>query len=246
MKNSFIQHSSQEPQPDHSVRSQPPPATVDTPTSDKPSAVSQPPSETSRRPVEHRGEGATSVAIKSPRQRINSLSQVPGHRSETSQSFTFTSPLAQIYQPLVVDDDLVVEDTPADTSVPSVQNAYMRRRRLSSMHRFPPTDPHISHNAVALKRFPTTTSSVGRAVPENAIMETPESVTLPQPDAPVPEAIQLPPLMANLPSLSQIEDEEDRTGAVSQVASRLDRIEERQKSLENLLQEIAQRLRSVL
>ena len=73
-------------------------------------------------------------------------------------------------------------------------------------------------------------------------METPASVTLSQ--TAVPEAAQPPPLVANLRSLSQIEDEEDRTGATSQLALRLDRIEERQKSLESLLQEIAQRLRS--
>lgn len=241
MKNSFIHHASQEPQTDQSVGLQLPPAVANKPSSDKSNVASQPPSESSRRPSEHHVEGATSVVIKSPRQRVNSITQIPGHRPELSQSF---SPLAQIYQPLVVDDDLIVEEAATETSAPSLPNPYSRRRRLSSMHRFPPTDPHISqsNSNVALRRFPTTTSSLGRTVPERTIMETPASVTLSQ--TAVPEAAQPPPLVANLRSLSQIEDEEDRTGATSQLALRLDRIEERQKSLESLLQEIAQRLRS--
>ncbi len=54
---------------------------------------------------------------------------------------TFTSPLAQLYQPLVVDDDLVDEQAHSTPPKNQGMNAPGLRRRLSSMHRFPPMPP---------------------------------------------------------------------------------------------------------
>lgn len=105
-----------------------------------------------------------------PRARLTSMVA----KGAAELATAFTSPLAQIYQPLVVDDDLVEDDNaPPPSSSPSQgQVSYgpaMRRRRLSSMHRFPPM-PSLGDVANPLKRLPAVLPTVlqGQKLSDNA------------------------------------------------------------------------------
>lgn len=70
--------------------------------------------------------------------------------AEAAQSFT--SPLAQIFQPLVVDDDIPEEQDPhSSLSVPSISYGPASRRKHSVMQRSPAADSGV-HMA---QRFPT-------------------------------------------------------------------------------------------
>ncbi|TDL23602.1 hypothetical protein BD410DRAFT_695500, partial [Rickenella mellea] len=74
-------------------------------------------------------KGAASSGHQGTRQRLASILTRP---ADVLQSFT--SPLAQVYQPLIVDDD-TVEQNLAGTQLPNQPSGI--RRRLSSMVRFP-------------------------------------------------------------------------------------------------------------
>lgn len=139
---------------------------------------------------------------------------------------SFTSPLAQIFTPLVVDDDIVEEQTQLNQPPSLVSYGPVSRRRLSSMHRFPPMAPMDVQRRLNMSQN-TVQESPGSA---GTVQEEPEleSDPLPQPE-----------------SASQALDEEETgEGAFPQLSARLRSIEERQKRIEELILQLAQELKS--
>lgn len=148
------------------------------------------------------------------------------------------SPLAQIYPPLVVDDDIAENVETASTTPPSSSFAGASlaptgpRRRLSSMHRFPPVDPNQGAST-ALRRFPTTTtnSSMGMVsgwrghTSDRPMIASPSNVEEAQDEEVEPEVA------------SHVVDEGDNHGN-AQMARQLERIEDRQRRLEEMLTQI--------
>jgi len=158
------------------------------------------------------------------RPRMNSLMQ----REHSAASYM--SPLAQIYTPLVVDDDIIEEqdEGTVEPSPPHVSAPGLPRRRLSSMHHFPPMAPvHIQRKLNA---------SRGQGLHEPILQESPASIELAVPKerergASQPEEVS-----------RVIEEEEEGFGSAPQIGDRLNRIEERQKRMEELLLHISQGL----
>jgi len=160
---------------------------------------------------------------------------------DTAHSHSHTSPLAQIYPPLVVDDDIAENVETTSTTPPSSSAGAGTlaptgpRRRLSSMHRFPPVDPNHAASSTALRRFPTATatttnSSLGawRAhVADRPLQASPSNVEESQ-----NEEAEAEPELA-----SRLVDEDDNTSN-AQVGRQLERIEERQRKLEEMLTQI--------
>ncbi|EJD07689.1 uncharacterized protein FOMMEDRAFT_137915 [Fomitiporia mediterranea MF3/22] len=159
---------------------------------------------------------------------------------------TFTSPLAQIYQPLVVDDDIVEEEmasSPSQPAAPPMMSfAPGVRRRLSSMHRFPPVAPmdaqrrmnssrgqnrdgHLLDDVMS-EESPSSMENLVREQEERAKEE--EGITPPEPASQVLEG----------------GGEATPGGLVPQFADRLAKIEERQMRLEELILQLSEHLRS--
>ncbi|KAI5118687.1 hypothetical protein M0805_003624 [Coniferiporia weirii] len=148
---------------------------------------------------------------------------------------SFTSPLAQIYQPLVVDDDIVDEQASTPTQPPFLSYGPVTRRRLSSMHRFPPMAPVDIQRRLNSSRgqnnqsFPDTMLEESPGSPDN-IMAEERGDNDRTPAAPEP--------------VSQVVAQEGASGTLSQVSSRLTKIEERQKRLEDLILQLSHDIRS--
>ncbi|KAH7870618.1 uncharacterized protein C8R40DRAFT_634001 [Lentinula edodes] len=189
-----------------------------------------------------------------PRTRVNSIMS---RGMEAAQSFT--SPLAQIYQPLVVDDDLPLASDESLDQVPSVPQGGAplisygptTRRRLSSMqgaHRRNTSDVgllrqsnnnlgtpnrHLQHVQQQQQRsqqnFPSMQEVMSGA--DGVISESPPG--------------QSPSSRGGLdiPTAGQIQEEEGSAGGASQWSERLAKLEERQERIENLLEGIARDLR---
>ncbi|THH05416.1 hypothetical protein EW145_g4818 [Phellinidium pouzarii] len=187
----------------------------------------------SQNPKDGQDEGSSpSQATQQMRSRLASVLQ----RGAEAAS-NFTSPLAQIYQPLVVDDDLVDEQAPGPAS-PTQPNflSYgpVTRRRLSSMHRFPPMAPTDMQ-----RRLNSSRGQLSQTFGDTMLEESPrsshnmvhEETEREEQSPPVPE------------TASQAVDQEGASGAIPQVASRLIRIEERQKRLEELIMQLSQDIR---
>lgn len=167
-------------------------------------------------------EGSPPPTSPQVRARVTSLM----HRG-TEAVHNFSSPLAQIYQPLVVDDDLV-DEAPESSSSANQKFVFPRRRRLSSVHKFPPTDHHAS--AVALRKFPTNSSSRGPGLTEQTLSESPFDADEESPKR-EPETVE------------QIANEAATNGGDTQVMHRLHRIEQQQKRLEELLVQLSKDIR---
>lgn len=146
---------------------------------------------------------------------------------EAAQSFT--SPLAQIFQPLVVDDD-VVADMPQHSPQPLVSFGPASRRRLSSMtqHRRDGGNGHSGTSPQktpskdgglfgSLKRFPGMSS-------DDQIAESPSSMSS---------------MRSKQPTASDVMEGEAESGGVDR---RMDEIERTQKKIEKLLEKIAESL----
>ncbi|OBZ74219.1 Calcium channel YVC1 [Grifola frondosa] len=162
---------------------------------------------------------AGSSTIPLPRQRVHSI---VNRGLELAQSAS--SPLAQIFQPLVMDDDGPEEQQQDGANV--VSYGPVTRRRLSSMHAFnqrrPTTESVPSSNAntdhaqsTALRRFPSATARMVAS----PLSESTDERREPQETA------------------EQIEEEVHPTATVWE--KRFDNIEERQKRIEDLLVQLS-------
>lgn len=142
----------------------------------------------------------------------------------------FTSPLAQIYQPLIVDDDLR-DEQPAELTQPNmVSYGPASRRRLSSMHRFPPMAPldmrrSGSRGQHALSGAPLEESPGSSGDATHAQERSELSPSIPEP-------------------ASQVYEDEGGAGSMPQVVARLNRIDERQKRIEDLILQLSSELKN--
>lgn len=156
-------------------------------------------------------------SVPGPRHRLTSIMT---RGVEVAQSAA--SPLAQIFQPLIFDDD-IPDDHQHIQDTHGVSYGPATRRRLSSMQwRNHPPDTGPGAPSTALRRFPTHGSNESRskALPSQTLSESPDSRTQPQETA------------------EEIEDE----GPHPPLEKRLDSIEKRQRRIEDLLVQLSDRI----
>jgi len=171
-----------------------------------------------------------------PRNRVNSMMN---RSMEVAQSFT--SPLAQLYQPLVVDDELPVNDSPDQSHRPapasSVSYGPATRRRLSSMqgpnrrttndtggqrqnlNRFSPRSPQDN--------FPSMQEVMNGA--DGVVSDSPLGLS-PRPGG------------TDIPTAGEVQEEEGHSGGSLQWAERMEKLEERSERIEKLLETIVKSL----
>ncbi|PCH44315.1 hypothetical protein WOLCODRAFT_165062 [Wolfiporia cocos MD-104 SS10] len=200
-------------------------------------------SQMSRRRVSH-GSGGPSTpprsSIKSERQAGPSSIPPPPRQRLTSivtrgldMTQSLTSPLAQVFQPLIMDEDDHSEEHQVEFGHPVVSYGPASRRRLSSMQRRPTgmshgvdpsSGPSQSHNALGLKRFPTMTSPGNRSGITNQLLSS-------SPDA-----------RPGSESLETAEEVAEDADPMSRWGKRLEGMEERQKRIETMLLELMNKL----
>ncbi|KAH7870612.1 uncharacterized protein C8R40DRAFT_1175417 [Lentinula edodes] len=190
-----------------------------------------------------------------PRTRVNSIMS---RGMEAAQSFT--SPLAQIYQPLVVDDDLPLasDESLGLDQVPSVPQGGAplisygptTRRRLSSMQ-----GVHRRNTSnVGLLRQSNNISNNNLGTPNRHLQHVQQQQPRSQQNFPSMQEVmsgadgvisESPSSRGGLdiPTAGQIQEEEGSAGGASQWSERLAKLEERQERIENLLEGIAKDLR---
>jgi hypothetical protein len=129
---------------------------------------------------------------------------------------TFTSPLAQIFQPLIVDEE-IPEDagpSPSHLGIPNgVSYGPASRRRQSTMQRTAPADSATNQ----YHRFPSMSNHHGSQ--EGQLSASPDAFS-PQQE---PETAE------------EVQEEESSAGGMVQWAKRLQSLEEGQKRIEDLL-----------
>ncbi|KAI5833279.1 hypothetical protein K523DRAFT_370042 [Schizophyllum commune Tattone D] len=210
-----------------------------------------------------------STPLQSPTAVMNPAPNQPPLRARVNSMTgpqNFTSPLAQIFQPLVVDDDLMEEDDNASEassppqnmgvhfpSPPGVSYGPASRRRLSSMHR-----PRMESG---VRRFPILGRVVSEGSGNGVLSESPEQAggvlhgregegpTVQQPTAVVAGSpLGSTPLASArdvtspTPSATaqQVVDTRADTGAAPGWVTRLDKMEARQQRIEDMLQRLVQ------
>jgi|ERR1700691_3232654 hypothetical protein len=156
----------------------------------------------------------------SPRRSGRDPSPVPPRQrilnGGTENAQTFTSPLAQLFQPLVVDDDIRedAEPSPSHLGIPGgVSYGPASRRRHSVMQRSPVADSATN----VFHRFPSMGSYLGNQ--ESQLSTSPD----PPPSIREPETAE------------EVQEEESSVGGIMQWAKRLQHLEEGQKRIEDLL-----------
>ncbi|KAF8634558.1 hypothetical protein AX17_004148 [Amanita inopinata Kibby_2008] len=164
-----------------------------------------------KRPVRLQTHAVSTNAL--PRVRVNSLR--PPDPNQVS------SPLAQLYQPLIVDSDVIEESDEEQTVTlahSTVSYGPATRRRLSSIH---PTPRRVTPDpAVGPRRFP---SMGGGKMSPDLLSQSPEQV----------ESIKN----------GERETKAKKCSTVVDMARRLEEMEKRQQGMESLLRHIAQNLK---
>ncbi|KAF5387405.1 hypothetical protein D9757_005757 [Collybiopsis confluens] len=159
-----------------------------------------------------------------PRTRLNSIM----NRGQEAVH-SFTSPLAQLYQPLVVDDDLPVNEPSRDEQhlqVPPANNQHsinhgaITRRRLSSFAGARSGNVGPSQRP---QRSPPNFASMQEVMSGNdgVISESPRSGS------------------GDVPTVGQVQEQEGDVGGTAQWAKRFESLEKRQEKIEQLLEQIA-------
>jgi len=171
---------------------------------------------------------STSPTRTTPRIRLNTV----GLPSRADLGASYNSPLAQVFQPLVVDEET---DTFAPTSLTNGGLSYgpASRRRVTSIvpSRRPP-DPLLGQAQMnnAMKRFPVTNSGLSPPNPAKNI-DVPAKRRGRSYDRSLPER---PTIVEEVAELNGRESDV----ASGMLAKRLDDIEERQQRIENLLNQL--------
>ncbi|EGN96774.1 hypothetical protein SERLA73DRAFT_75638 [Serpula lacrymans var. lacrymans S7.3] len=169
-----------------------------------PPSPPRPSPHTTNRPL----PGSPTSAV--PRRRVNSVLGRP----DISQSY---SPLAQVFQPLLVDEDIPEEDVL--NAPPLISYGPASRRRLTSMqsmHRRPTNDLLHLHT-MGPRKFPSTENEARQeSLSEGPLSESPNQ--------------RQEPLTAE-----QLEEDNDNNGGTLQWTRRMDKIERSQKRIEELL-----------
>ncbi|KAF4569698.1 hypothetical protein EYR40_008678 [Pleurotus pulmonarius] len=167
----------------------------------------------------------TGPARDAPRTRVASLLSDAAHNAAHA-----VSPLAQLFQPLIVDDS-IPEESEASTEdgqvhqphvvipIPQISYGPASRRRLSSIARRPTGhDFNAQAHATGMRKFPGTSGSAGT-----------------DHEHPMPES---PSQLEESASQMKKDEGDDMGNTSSQVFSRLEKIEERQQRIERLLEQV--------
>ncbi|KZT06157.1 uncharacterized protein LAESUDRAFT_654224 [Laetiporus sulphureus 93-53] len=180
-----------------------------------------------RSPVKsERAPGPSSIPL--PRARVNTLLT---RGQELGRDVA--SPLAQVFQPLVVEDDTLHDRHPSDNGLGSMMVSYgpASRRRLSSIQRRPFGTPQSVPNAspsaqqTAFRRFPTFSPPSQPAILEHM-----------QPLSSSPDA------KSGSEPLETAEEAEEQGTDMSVWETRLGNIESRQQRIEDLLTGLCKKL----
>jgi hypothetical protein len=147
-----------------------------------------------------------------------------------------TSPLAQVFQPLVVDDDPVTSDPSpgplaAAPATSGVSYGPATRRRLSSMKRTPTNDA-FGGQISPLKKSSTTGNGPRSGPPGNLPLSDSPKSGLPAPDDAEPRQSPFP------QTAGETEESEINSGGIIAWTRRLESMEERQKRIESLLMQL--------
>ncbi|KAF7985141.1 hypothetical protein HWV62_7698 [Athelia sp. TMB] len=155
------------------------------------------------------------AAVASPRLRLGSMLN---RGAEMAQNLA--SPLAQIFQPLVVDEDMPEENGSSSLlNVPTGISYGPAHRRKSLMHRTPAVDAAVSRTAF---RFPSMGSHDSRDA--HQVSSSPD---------PVSEVY-------GMQTAEEAEEDEEESGGMIRWMERLDKLEQGQKRIEDLLLRISQ------
>lgn len=162
----------------------------------------------------HLGRRDPSPVPTSPRQRLHSAVN-----RGVEMAHTFTSPLAQIFQPLIVDEEMPEDAEPSSSlQIPGgISYGPATRRKLSQMQRSPAADSAIS----LAHRFPTMGNHKGTDEDVHFSSSPEVDVTHKEPE-----------------TAEEVQEEEFATGAVTQWAKRLETLEQGQKRIEDLLDQL--------
>jgi hypothetical protein len=130
---------------------------------------------------------------------------------------TFTSPLAQIFQPLVVDEEIPEEAEPSSSlHIPSgISYGPASRRKISLMQRSPAADSAAS----LAHRFPTMGNHKGMDEDGHLSSDVDSAHKGPE-------------------TAEQVQEEESATGGITQWTKRLETLEQGQKRIEDLLAQL--------
>lgn len=171
---------------------------------------------------------ASPAAIPLSRPRLNTLL----HKGVEMAQNVVASPLAQIFQPLIVDDDIPEEPEDEQNSAGNfVSYGPASRRRLLSMNQRRP----VEMAAQAMRWGPT--SVAHKLLGEHPLSQSPEQNQLEQQaerdeEDPQPETV------------TQVEDEEQSGGGEPRLMRKLHLMEERQKRIEDLLLQLNDKIDS--
>lgn len=160
-----------------------------------------------------------SPSVAAPRQRLGSILN-----RGAEAAHNIASPLAQIFIPLVVDDDIPEESGNGSSSMLNVPTGISygpaSRRKQSMMHRTPTVE-----NALArTHRFPSMGSHESRDA----------HVASSSPD-PISDIVG-----HGMETAEEAEEEEDNSGGMIRWMERLDKLEQGQKRIEDLLLKISE------
>jgi hypothetical protein len=162
------------------------------------------------------------------------MTGVPLGRFNSVMSAQPYSPLAQVYNPVVVDDNMMEDLSNSDNSAqPIISYGPATRRRFTSTQRRPvAVEPPDQAYSTQLRRFPTVPTMNKNKVspPEHGILRSRSQDRYLKPQPLQPKA-------------SDISDREQHPQR-SEFMQRLDDIERRQERIESLLAQISQNLSS--
>ena len=183
-------------------------------------------------------DGNERAGSRSVRQRLTSMVQ-----RGADLASTFTSPLAQIYQPLVVDDDIVDGDQDDQLAQPSISYGPASRRRLSSMHRFPSIAPDDTSN---LRKAGFLRGQGGQVLDDSIVQESPRSrEDLMDEDVGSSRAGLTSPVPDPVSSVLEGEKTPGISPSTNIILERMSNLEESQKRLEDLILQLSQELKSL-
>lgn len=178
-------------------------------------------------------DGHEQPGSRTVRQRLTSMVQ-----RGADLASNLTSPLAQIYQPLVVDDDIMENNQDPDAQ-PSISYGPAMRRRLSSMHKFPPLSPADNERKM---NFPRTQG--GQVLDDSLVQESPRSrEDLMETNGQASRGLTSP-LPGPVSSIVEGEKPASLDLSVNLIMERMTNLEESQKRLEELIMQLSKDLKS--
>lgn len=156
---------------------------------------------------------------------------------------SYYSPLAQVYNPVVVDDNFMMEDisNTGNPTLPVISYGPATRRRFTSTQRRPHVEPPDHADSTQFKRFPTIpTTNYKVSPPEHGVLRSRSQDRNPKmrPSTALQSKTSYVSLESKTSHVSNGELQE------STFIQRLDAIEKSQANIESLLTQISQNISS--